>query len=492
MTLNINLFVHGVPMGQKIWGPKGDDQNYIASFYGPNWDAPEVMKIDIMTFGGITYCYYSFVKGQKVYDSQGRAGSYFALTLRINAFYSDIQNIYNVLKAAYEKMCVGLCVSETNDSAKYLLSDFQIIDSKLKEIENHILSYIREFSVSDDIINLSSVSINEQGASQNINLHECTRNIAIENLRRSGKLMVSPWFLSASAEEVVSQYKTKMLQTTEKARQEIQTQKQASQEKINAITKQYQDELRISKEQCQNQLTLEREENERKIATIKENYAGVDKKLDTLNRTIKDREKEVLDWQSQCRNKDKEIQSNNRQIEKLEHQISRLQEDFGEIQSGKGIPKPQKKKWILASVISFFIILLIGLLTWFIIHRFNGQKEMIGKLQETIEQLRAIPNDKSLCDTIKTEKTLSSDTTHISIVVKELTSEKDYIKVGEMCHVFLNNQDYMIEGGQWESNEFEIHGNTIMAKREYVGKSGKLSYKIEGKEIASIEIGIKE
>lgn len=28
MGLNINLFVHGVPMGQKIWGPKSDDQRY--------------------------------------------------------------------------------------------------------------------------------------------------------------------------------------------------------------------------------------------------------------------------------------------------------------------------------------------------------------------------------------------------------------------------------------------------------------------------------
>ena len=41
-------------MGQKIWGPKNDDQIYISSFYGPKWDVPEVMKIDVMAFNGVT------------------------------------------------------------------------------------------------------------------------------------------------------------------------------------------------------------------------------------------------------------------------------------------------------------------------------------------------------------------------------------------------------------------------------------------------------
>ena len=90
MGLNISLFVHGVPMGQKMWGPKGDDLRYLSTFYGPKWESPEVMKVEVMTFGGVTNCYYSFVKGQNVCDSQGRAGSYFALTLRINAFYVDV------------------------------------------------------------------------------------------------------------------------------------------------------------------------------------------------------------------------------------------------------------------------------------------------------------------------------------------------------------------------------------------------------------------
>jgi hypothetical protein len=495
MSLNINLFVHGVPMGQKIWGPRGDDHRYISSFYGPQWDAPEVMKIDIMTLGSITYCYYSFVKGQNVYDSQGRDGSYIALTLKMNAFYGDIQNVYNILKAVYDKMCVGLCVTEKNGSTKFLLSDFQSIDDKLKAIERHILNYISEFSTTNDIINLNGFSVSGQGALDKINLHECTSHLAFEKIRHSGNLMVSPWYLSISAERTVSQFKAEMQKTTEKANQEIQIQQQSAQERINTITKQFQEELRTSKEQSQKQLAQIKDENEQKIAAIKNQYADVDAKLNMLNQTIKEREREISDWQSQCKRKDKEIQSSIRNVEKLEHQISKLQDNLDELQSGDGMSllKPKKWKWVLAGIASFFIVLLIGLLTWFTIHRFNGQKKTIRELRETIEQLQTITNNNVRSNTIQAETKHSADTTHITIVVKEFTDNRKYVKVGELYHISLSDSSLETTTGKWESKEFDIiEGNTMMAKRDYAGRTGRISYKVEDKEIASLELDIKE
>lgn len=499
MGLNINLFIHGVPMGQKIWGPKNDDQIYISSFYGPKWDVPEVMKIDVMAFNGVTSCYYSFIKGQNVFDSQGRGGSYFALTLRINAFYADIQNIYSILKAVYEKMCVGLCVEEANGATKYILSDFQSVHPKLKEIENHILNYIREFSIDDDIISLNGFSISGQGAIQNINLHECTRKVGYETVHRIGKLMVSPCYLSASAANAVAQYKAEIQAITEKAQKEIQIQKQASQERINNITKQYQDELRTSKDESQQQLTFERENCERRIAEIKNNYAEVDSKLNSMGRTIKDKEKEIYDLQSQCRRKDKKIELNNRNVQKLEQQISRLQDEFNALRTNKGIqpiqqkPKSPKKKWAIIGVVSFFSILLIALLTWFIVHSFNTQKEIIKNLQEKIEQHKTISESSILKNTYDTEKVANSSkgNNNISIIVEEFTNGKDFIKVGEMCHVSLSDKNLECERGKWVSKEFNIERNTIIAKREYAGNNGIISYVVNDDTIASKIIKIK-
>jgi len=100
MGLNIDLVVHGVPMGQKMWGAKHEEELFFSSFYGAQWQETEVLRVETQTFGNVTNCYYSFVKGNGVCDSNGRSGSYFALTLRMNCFYADVQNLYNILKEA--------------------------------------------------------------------------------------------------------------------------------------------------------------------------------------------------------------------------------------------------------------------------------------------------------------------------------------------------------------------------------------------------------
>lgn len=250
MGLNINLFVHGVPMGQKMWGTNGDDQRYLSSFYGLKWDVSEAMKVDVMTFGGIPYCYYSLVKGLNVCDSQGRAGSYFALTLRINAFYSDVQNIYSILKAAYGKMCVGLCVQENNDVIKYLIADFQNIDDQLKAVESHVINYISEFSVNEDVVGLSGFPANAEAATPKVNLHECSKRVALEYGKRYGKLMVSPCFLSASSANTVAKYKAEMDETKRKAQEDIKRQERVFQEQIVAVKKKSQEELKKCQEQA--------------------------------------------------------------------------------------------------------------------------------------------------------------------------------------------------------------------------------------------------
>lgn len=245
MGLNINLFVHGVPMGQKIWGSKGEDGMYISSFYGPKWDSlPELMKVDVMTFGEKKYCYYSFIKGQNVYDVQGRGGSYLALTLKIDALYSDVRNIYNILKATYEKMCIGLCVSKYNEGIKFVIDDFQKIDAQLKGIEKHILNYISNFSVEGDLKNLIGFANSEKGKMENINLHECTESVAIEKLKQNGCLLTSPYFMSANSVKIVAQCKSEVEMVKQKAQQELMLQQRQFQEKLDALKSLHQQEAK--------------------------------------------------------------------------------------------------------------------------------------------------------------------------------------------------------------------------------------------------------
>lgn len=510
MGLNISLFVHGVPMGQKIWGPKGDDQRYLSSFYGPKWDTPEVMKIDIMTFGGVSYCYYSLVKGLNVCDSQGRTGSYIALTLRINAFYGDVQNMYAILKAAYEKMCVGLCVQESNNVTRYLIADFQNVDAQLKNIESHIINYICEFSVNEDIVSLSGFSVKSQSASPNVNLHECNKHVALDSMKKYGKLMVSPYFLSASAANTVAKYKSEIEATKQKAQQEIQIQQKASQEKIDtvvseaqakisSVTMQSQQDLRQCKEQARQQVEQARMENDRRMSELKQSYASVDEKIGRLNQTIYGRDREISELKKQYQQTEKELRLRNSDVRKLEEKINKLQNDVSSLQ-GNGIEYPaiqttKKKKSIIIILIVFFVVLLIAVLAYLLMGKFGGKENKEKELQERIEMLSE-ENDKLQRQANDMHTSTQTDLTkEITISITRDGEEKNEVDGGDVCAFSLkgNGADIVQPKGQWICPAFkECAKDKYIAIRDSAGKTYKIAFVVDGKEIASKDIKIKK
>lgn len=500
MSLNINLFVHGVPMGQKIWGLVGEDRLYISSFYGPKWDAPEVMKIDIMTFGGIQYAYYSFIKGQKLCDSQGREGAYFALTLRINAFYADIQNIYNILKATYEKMCIGLCIQEQNDSAKFLVEDFYCIEHKLKEIEQYILKYISDFSVNDDILGLYGFANSNNNIAKNINLFECTKNVAITTVKQTGKLLVSSHYLSEKTTVIVNQYQAELKASTEKAQYEIQLLQQNTQNKIDKITKQSREEVELLKEQSsrelksvqeqsQIQISQLREECENKIFNIRQEYVGVDSKLENLKNEIKSKDKDIKDLNALCQSKEKELKTYRSEIEKLNKRIQDLQHGSKNVISSTeyNIEKHvtwkkishllNKPNWIVISVTSFFFLLLVVLGLFF--------ARCLGGPKDTFQA-----DTKKGQEKIQATNQIATINDNIEIIVSGVTEENNFVEVGKPIKVTLTN-DTIIKEGEWYSNEFTIDNDFLLPKREYVGMVGVIYYVVNGDTIAKKEIEIK-
>ena len=107
-----------------------------------------------------------------IIGADNRDGSYFALTLRLNAYYADLQNLYGILRAVYEKMCVGTCVKVDEAVTRFCITDFAMVDSQLRNAEKKIVEYINSFSVSSDISPL--LSIRSGGHPSKLNLAECT------------------------------------------------------------------------------------------------------------------------------------------------------------------------------------------------------------------------------------------------------------------------------------------------------------------------------
>lgn len=342
-------------------------------------------------------CYYTFVRGRNVCDSSGRAGSYFALTLKMNAFYADVQNIYNILKAVYDKMCVGLCIQEENGMVKYLLSDFQGIDGKLKEVEGHLLNYISKFSKSNDIVSLSGFAANGHAANQNLNLFECNKTIATEQMKKVGHLQVSPHYLSSESAKIVAQCKAETQAVMQKSQQEIQLLKKAAQEERSTMAKQAeervesmirksQEDLKACQEQYSTRIAQTKEESDRRIAEIKSRYKDVDANIKSLEQIIKDRNKEISDLKSQCGKKDVENK-------KLQRQLDDAQSN--NLINSRMPPIPSKqKKWKEIARYSFCFVLFVGIIffTYYVVSSLNDIKKEIGKPKIRVEQ--TIPNAK--------------------------------------------------------------------------------------------------
>lgn len=454
MGLNINLFVHGVPMGQKMWGPKGDDQLYINSFYGPKWDVPELLKVDVMTFGGINYCYYSFVKGMNVCDSQGRAGSYFALTLRVNALYIDIQNVYSILKATYSKMCAGLCVLDNGNSVRYLIADFSDIDSQLKAIEQSVLNYIGEYSVSEDIASADGLKSNSVNPPIVTNLFECTPAVAINALKTAGKILVSSYYPSSQVKKVSERYETEIMNLKQRTTQEIDGIKKVCQEDILRNKEKAEKDLQRTKEEGEQKLkeiTSRFAKADTEISQLKQEKTQIEKEKSLVEKEIKQVEKDKENLNIQLKQKQDKIDALEKKVNDTASEVQKMKEQLRGFAQGASLgtvisgcpPEPKdncqsnhKKalKYLLYFFIIAFVVSAISLGLYFVMSSNNGTDSQAGEGDEKEETPKA------------EENVVEEDT----IVITYKWKDKKTLDVS------YNNSNAFEGGARWESDELDI------------------------------------
>lgn len=384
MGLNIKLLVHGVPYGQKKWGAEEEDSRYLSSFYGPKWTIPEVMKVEIMTFGKDVYCYYTFLKGINVCDFNGRSGSYIALTLKVNAYYADTLNIYNILKAAYEKMFVGLCVCDDGTLVKYLVPDFQDISAQLDNIERSLVGYIGSFSVNSDIISLSNLKPGHDMAFLNINLAECTKQIALDAIQKTGCFFVSPHFLSASANTKIVQLQKEMSAEKQRIQSDFEYKIQQAQEEITFVKNEAQRKIDECNRQTEKRISLLKDEHNKEMQDLRESYSNYEIERNGLLRKVNACKSELQEKEKDIKNLIKAQEKDQRKIAELLKKNQKLQEklnlqdgslpvsistdDNSDFRRKKIFPLLKNKyKWIIG-----LLLLLIVVSVPFLI---NGQKE---------------------------------------------------------------------------------------------------------------------
>ena len=305
MKYEIKLYAHGVPEGQDIWGVENFDRNYIEMFYGRRSNFPAQMFVEVRQFAHSTYCYYTYLRTGNVCGKKRRAGSYFALTVRINYYYADIKNIYNLLDAAYNKFVVGSIVE---------------VDTTLKSLEQELKKYLMQFSSDSDFIPLSGFRTNGYSKPVTVNILECDARDITNHVKESGSISVSPFQRSNREQQIIQDMKAKVNAANDQAQKQISEAQQNAQCSVDIAKRQAQQDVAaairdkeagiqaIRKERKEaaetiNSLRKENDKKEEKIMSLNDGINNLKLKLQECLSELNEKS-EVIDINSQPHNTD--------------------------------------------------------------------------------------------------------------------------------------------------------------------------------------------
>ncbi len=303
--MNQVLIVHGTPAGNKIWGATGGERQYIENFYNGKFDIPSQLIVDVMDFGGQKYCYYTFICTQSFQEKQGRTGGYFALTLRMDVCYCDVQNMYYILEKGFEKFVVDTILKKNGNGYRYEVSDFQQQEGVLRDLSKEISHYIDMFSKDMDLSILTKFSTTKQRT--NVFLLECESTKFVDSLSKGVGVCVSRYFNTFRERQIV-----------EKCNKDI--------DHVNETMKNLQDDCKRQKDET-NKKAEDRIRliNDEKIKAISDEKERCKKTIADIEEKHKDDGETIKSLRSEIKRKEDIIKSNNTKINTLESQLDKAQ-----------------------------------------------------------------------------------------------------------------------------------------------------------------------
>ena len=284
--MNVELFVHGVPNGEDFWG-KEEDRNYFGTFYDHSSDEVKFL-IQTRTSQDKTYCYYNYLV-YKTFGSQtpnvvandGRDGSYFGITLRLDAYCKDIVNMYRILDTVFNVYVMGNLLKMEKTKLKYTTPDFASVSNVLEGIEKATIQLIQKTFSNDSFARLDGFAT-RGGHYPTYNLYDCTPEKVMAAVKKYSRVAVSPYYPS-SKETVIQQQCNTQIQTIQ---QQCEAQLKAVADTHAKESKEISTALSAARDQVA-QLQLEIRQKDGTISQLNE----VVSRLDSANKKMKNNKK---------------------------------------------------------------------------------------------------------------------------------------------------------------------------------------------------------
>jgi len=497
MEKNLKLFVHGVPKGQQIWNPQEDDRLYIESFYGRKANVEVQLLVEIIQTSNNDNCYYTYYRNVNILDNDNRPGAYFALTVRSNAYYTDLANMYNILDAAYHKFVLNTIIKSDASVTKFIVQNFDQVDKQLQDVEKEITHYLSFFSIDTDFVGLNGFKVNPEYDAETINLIECNSKSLLDYVRTKGNLSVSPLHPTNEVAEL-----------TKKKNEEIESIKSQSQQQISKVQYEADQKLKIAIEG-----------KEKNIEAIRKEYSSADKTITGLKKQLEAEKSSIaslnseLDKHKEERKKNEstkhELATKKQELDNAYQILSSVKQSFsawnGVVKGAAQLTSTDPKKTVFEKLNKFLLlgykILVLVLLLVIVFNvwkststarvssqKLNNLKVQIDQLNTKLKEAENQLTQRSTMNTVVPEISNTNEIIAVypdaKIDITELSPQNPTMRISTTYHISIQKAT----GGSWKSDDFTIIGNNTIIPNK-IGDC-KISYVINNKVASSRTINV--
>lgn len=137
-----NIIVHGVPYGQDIFSTDPiADESYIKTFYKQQDAPPETLfEIEARKEGNQQVVYYHYLKRRDVFDAEGRAGSYFGLTLRTDVSCDEVALLFHHMDEVFRTRILDALLERAGNGYRHRVKKYSqgksVVESMVQEFND--------------------------------------------------------------------------------------------------------------------------------------------------------------------------------------------------------------------------------------------------------------------------------------------------------------------------------------------------------------------
>lgn len=415
--MNAELYIHGPR--HAIYG-KRDEDAYFQGFDNSKIKDDIRFTVEVRKNENKLYTYYNYLRYANVTDIAGRTGAYIGLTLRLDAYYANLNIVYTILNSIFSKSVVGTLVRQTSTGYQYNVDNFEHSKTEiLDKIEKPFGTILANIMSPQEVYQLDAnfISPNILGQGKYIvkgidDAKDIRKRLA--EIKSIGRIVFSSLqpieqlqividqcerekqkFAESKQGEITNLEKTISLTRSELANSQSQvSQLNGEVEKLSDELSNLKREIKAFEEEKKNldRIKAKKNELEKQNKQLHSELDEIQKKLKSQEQTVKSLNNRLTTLQTDKENLKEQIKGNEKQIASLNNKILALKNNANDNSASEGGCYQETstwKKW-LGYAIAFFcgaiLFVVLGLYIGKNISNETTEKTKSQKQSKQVEQ----------------------------------------------------------------------------------------------------------